>query len=82
MDREQAKAKLNSIFHDIFEDESIEIYDEMTAKNVEGWDSLAHIKLIIAVEKMFKIRFDTAETGSLENVGSLLGAIVEKTRLS
>jgi acyl carrier protein len=62
---------LTDIFHDVFDDESIKVTPELTAKDVDGWDSLTHIRLILTVEKAFKIKFSTSEIGKLENVGDL-----------
>jgi len=54
------------------DDDSIEINDTMTASDVDGWDSLSHITLIVNVEKSFGIKLSAAEVGSLSNVGQLL----------
>ncbi len=75
MERTELKTKLNQIFCRVFSDDKIKIHERMTANDISGWDSLAHINLIIAIEKSFQIRFNTAETGSLENVGSLINTI-------
>jgi acyl carrier protein len=69
--------KLTEIFRKTFDDESIVLRDEMTAGDVEAWDSLSHINLIYAVEKAFKIRFTTAEVTNLKNVGEL-GALIQR----
>ncbi|MHA4875364.1 acyl carrier protein, partial [Enterococcus faecium] len=55
------------------------ITPETTADDVEEWDSLSHIRLIVAVERAFGIKFANAEIESLENVGDLIGAIDKKT---
>jgi acyl carrier protein len=78
MDRENVKQELNAVFQDVF-DEPIEVRDDMTAADVEGWDSLSHINLIVAVEKRFHIRLTTAEVRALNNVGDFLTLIVKKT---
>ena len=75
MDDTQIYAKLKDIFHDVFDDDSIEVTPELTAKDVDGWDSLSHIRLMITVEKAFKIKFSTSEIGKLENVADLVGLI-------
>jgi len=69
MDEPQIYARLTEIFHDVFDEDSIELTPELSAKDVDGWDSLAHIRLILTVEKAFKIKFSTSEIGKLENVG-------------
>jgi acyl carrier protein len=69
--------QLGGIFADVFDDE-IELKPEMTADDVDGWDSLTHIRLIISVEKAFKIKFSTAEVGKLKNVGEFVDLITSK----
>jgi acyl carrier protein len=75
MDEPQIYARLTEIFHDVFDEDSIELTPELSAKDVDGWDSLAHIRLILTVEKAFKIKFSTSEIGKLENVGDLVKLI-------
>ncbi|WP_415945780.1 acyl carrier protein [Selenomonas montiformis] len=71
------KEKLQEIFQDVFDDDSIELFDEMTAADVEDWDSLSHITLINEIERSFGIRFSTKEVLQAKNVGEFL-AIIEK----
>lgn len=80
IDPETARLRLNRVFRDIFEDESLEIADSMTAADVEGWDSLTHIDLIVEVEREFSIKLSTAEVRGLKNVGGFLALIVQKAR--
>ena len=75
MDEPQVYQRLTEIFHDVFDEESIIVTPELTAKDVDGWDSLTHIRLILTVEKAFKIKFSTSEIGKLENVGDLAALI-------
>ncbi|MDY6934510.1 MAG: acyl carrier protein [Spirochaetota bacterium] len=76
------KNQLQQIFRDIFEDDSIIIFDEMTGDDIEEWDSLEHINLIIAVEKNFNIQFATSEISRLkdadQNVGKFIKLIEQK----
>ena len=58
------RSKLQEIFQDVFDDEEIELFDAMTAADVEDWDSLSHITLIHEIEAAFGIRFTTKEPGS------------------
>jgi acyl carrier protein len=69
--------QLGGIFADVF-DEEIALKPELTADDVDGWDSLTHIRLIISVEKAFKIKFSTAEVGKLKNVGEFVDLIASK----
>jgi acyl carrier protein len=75
MDKPQIYARLKEIFEDVFDEESITVTPELSAKDVEGWDSLAHIRLLLTVEKAFKIKFSTSEVAKLENVGELVALI-------
>jgi len=70
--------KLNAIFCEVFEDDDIKIVPEMTANDVDGWDSLSHVNLIIAIEGRFNIRFSPKELLSFKNVGELLRCIDAK----
>ncbi len=79
MTNEEIKEKTNSIFHKVFSDESIGIHPEMTAKDVERWDSLNHLTLITSVEEAFGIKFKLKELISMKNVGDLLRLIEAKT---
>jgi len=75
MEEAQIYARLGEIFQDVFDDESIKVTPELSAKDVDEWDSLTHIRLILTVEKAFKVRFSTVEVGKLQNVGDLVGLI-------
>jgi acyl carrier protein len=75
MDEPQIYARLAEIFQDVFDEDLIEVTPELSAKDVDGWDSLTHIRLILTVEKAFKIKFSTSEIGKLENVGDLVTLI-------
>lgn len=75
MDEAQIYARLAEIFENVFDDDSIEVTPELSAKDVDGWDSLTHIRLLLTVEKAFKVKFSTSEIGKLENVGSLVALI-------
>ena len=72
------KSELQQIFRDLFDDERIVIFDEMTADDIEDWDSLAHINLINDIEAHFRIKFTTKEILSAKNVGEFIRLIEEK----
>ena len=72
------KAKLQEIFQDVFDDDEIELFDEMTADDVEDWDSLSHITLIHEIEAAFGIRFTTKEVLYTKNVGEFTKLIENK----
>ncbi|CAN5502714.1 hypothetical protein BH10PSE16_BH10PSE16_14760 [soil metagenome] len=69
---------LNQVFRDVFDDDDIVITPATTAEDIEGWDSQAHVNLIVAAEVRFGIRFRTAELESLHNVGQFAQLILEK----
>jgi acyl carrier protein len=70
--------KLNAIFCEVFDDEGIRITPEMTANDVDGWDSLSHVNLIVAVEARFSIRFNQKELLTFKNIGGLMNCIERK----
>ena len=71
-------AQLTTIFHDIFDDDTLILTPELTANEVPEWDSFNHINLIVAVEQTFKIKFQTAELEQLHSVGHLVSLIQSK----
>jgi acyl carrier protein len=71
--------RLTQIFQDIFDDDLISVTPELSAKDVDGWDSLTHIRLMLTVERAFKIKFSTSEIGNLKNVGELVTLIKART---
>ena len=74
MEQQEIYTRLTDIFKKVFDDD-IKLTPDLSAKDVDGWDSLTHIRLIMTVEKAFKMRFSTSEIGKLENVGSLAALI-------
>ena len=78
MEEGQVYLRLNAIFGDVFDDDSLALEAETTADDVDGWDSLSHIRLVLSVEKAFNVKFSAAEVGKLKNVGELVGLIRSK----
>jgi acyl carrier protein len=76
------RAVLQEVFRQVFDDPTIVLKDEMTAADVEGWDSVTHIDLLIAVEKALGVKFATAEMSRLkepdQNIGSFIRLIESK----
>jgi acyl carrier protein len=70
--------KLSAVFQDVFDDETVVVTPKLTAKDVDGWDSLTHIRLMLTVEKAFGVRFSASEVGKLKNVGELASLIASK----
>jgi acyl carrier protein len=79
MDEAAIYQTLTGIFHDIFDDDTIVMRPDLSAKDVDGWDSLTHIRLLLTIERAFKVKFSTAEINNLENVRGLVALI--KSRL-
>jgi acyl carrier protein len=79
MEKLQIYARLDMIFQEVFDDDLIRLTPELSAKDVDGWDSLNHIRLMLTIEKAFKIKFSTSEIGKLENVGDLVDLIEART---
>jgi acyl carrier protein len=69
---------LVEVFREVFDDPGINLKPEMTADEVEGWDSLTHINLIMAVENRFNVRFNRKEEMSFKNVGDLARCVESK----
>jgi acyl carrier protein len=78
MEKETILSEVQAIFRDILDEEDILLTEETTANDVEGWDSLTHIQLIVAIEKHFKIKFTSKEILSWKNVGEMVSCIKEK----
>lgn len=70
---------LNEVFKDVFDDEEITVTAETTADDIEDWDSLEHINLIVAVEKKFGMKFSMGEVTTMKNVGEM--AEIIKSRI-
>ena len=70
--------QLQDVFRRIFEDESLTISRETTAQDVEAWDSVQNVSLMLEVETEFKVRFSTSEMAYLKNVGDLVDLIEKK----
>jgi len=79
MDKPQIYARLKEVFDEVFDDDLITLAPELSARDVEGWDSLTHIRLMLTIEKAFKIKFSTSEVGKLQNVGELVALIEART---
>lgn len=78
MTREEIFEGLNEVFQDVFDDENIIVTDATTADDIEDWDSLEHINLIVAVEKKFGIKFTMGEVSGMKNVGEMADLIAQR----
>jgi acyl carrier protein len=79
--REAIKDRLQNIFIDVFDDESIKIWDEMSAADLDEWDSLMHITLVVATEKEFKVKLNVVEVSELKNVGEMIDLLFKRATL-
>jgi len=78
MTKEEIYQKLNKVFQDVFDDASITVDDATTAADIEDWDSLEHINLIVAIEKEFGMKFKMAEVTTMKNVGEAADIVLAR----
>lgn len=78
MEKSEVLSQVQDIFRDVLDEEEIVLAEETTANDVEEWDSLTHIQLIVAIEKHFKIKFLSKEILSWKNVGEMVDCIASK----
>ena len=78
MTREEVMKTLNEIFCNVFDDDSIVLKDETNANDIDDWDSLEQINLIVAIENEFEMMFDMNEVSDLANVGEMADLIMSK----
>ena len=78
MDRNELYERLNDVFRDVFDDDTIEVDDLTTADDIDDWDSLEHINLIAAVEKEFGIKFRMGEVSTMKDVGEMVEIIMSR----
>lgn len=79
MTRNEIYETLNKVFQEVFDDETITVKEETTSADIEDWDSLEHINLIVAVEQCFGIKFNMGEVTTMKNVGAMVELISERT---
>lgn len=78
MERIEILSRIQDIFRDVLDNEEIELTDATVADDIEEWDSLSHIQLIVAIEKDFQIKFTSKEILSWKNIGELVDCIQSK----
>lgn len=78
MTRKEVFEKLNNVFCDVFDDDSIELTEETNSNDIEDWDSLEQINLIVAIEKEFNIKFEISEVNKMKNVGEMVDTIMTR----
>lgn len=70
-------ARLNLVFQDVFDDDELQVDRDTTADDIEDWDSIMHVTLIVNVERTFGVRFPSSRVGKLANVGELVDLVEE-----
>ena len=80
MERSEIFKKLSEIFIDVLDLEEVELTDETSANDIEEWDSLSHIQLIVAIEKAFGIKFTSLEIMKWRNVGEMVNSMEERIK--
>lgn len=78
MTRDQVIARTQEIFRDIFNDDTLILHDQLSASNLDNWDSLSHVNLLSAIQQEFKIKFELGELHKLKNAGAIIDIIVKK----
>jgi acyl carrier protein len=78
MDRDEIRAKVQELLRDIVDDDSLQISDRTSASTVTWWDSLTHLRLLVAIEEQWKVAFKVAEVNAPEDVGQLIDMIKSK----
>lgn len=77
MTREEVYERLNNVFREILDDDSIELSDETVADDVDGWDSFEHINLIVGIEDEFDMKIPMGKVVTMKNVGEMVDIILE-----
>ena len=78
MTREAIFEKLNEIFRNNFDDDEIELNDETSSSDIDDWDSLEQINLVVAIQDAFNVKFNIDEVNAMKNVGEMVDLILEK----
>ena len=78
MEKSEVFERLNNVFRDVFDD-TIVVKEETTSKDIEDWDSLEHINLIVAVEQEFGMKFNMNEVTTMKNVGDMVNIIISRS---
>lgn len=78
MTRQEILDQLTDLFQDILDVDDLEVTDSLKADDVDEWDSLSHIQLIVAIEKHWKIKFNAREIMTWQNVGQMVDTIVQR----
>ena len=77
MTREEVYERLNKVFQEVFDDDSITVNDNTTSDDIEDWDSFEHINLVVAVEEEFSFKIPMGKVVTMKNVGEMVDIIME-----
>lgn len=77
MTRNEVFERLNKVFQEVFDDETIKVNDATTSDDIDDWDSFEHINLIVAVEEEFSFKIPMGKTVTMKNVGEMVDIILE-----
>ena len=78
MEKDLIFERVNKVFQTVFDDETISVNENTTSNDIEDWDSLEHISLIVAIEQEFTIKFSMGEVSNMKNVGEMVNIITSK----
>ena len=78
MTKDEVRSKLKPIFESVLDVDDLDLRDDLSADDVPEWDSLSHVRLLVTVERQFKIKFSNSEIEGLKNVGDLIGLLMTK----
>lgn len=78
MGNDEITRRLQNVFREVFDDDAITLNDTTTAADVDGWDSVANIRLMVSIEEEFRLRFDVGEFQEYRNVGDLMAGIARR----
>lgn len=78
MTKDEVRSKLKPIFETVLDVDDVDLRDDLAAGDIPEWDSLSHVRLIVTIERQFKIKFSNSEIEGLKNVGDLIGLVTTK----
>lgn len=78
MTRDEVRSKLKPIFESVLDIDDLDLRDDFSAGDIPEWDSLSHVRLIVTIERQFKIKFSNSEIEGLKNVGDLISLVMTK----
>lgn len=82
MNRDEVFAELTDIFRNNFDDDSIELSDDTASADIEGWDSMEQVNLLVIIQERFKIKFNIEQINAMKNVGEMANYILQKVNES